>query len=373
MQALILVGGEGTRLRPLTSIVPKPIVPLVGRPFIAYMIDWLSGHGVDDVVMACGFKADALREALGEGGGDRPQIRYVEEPRPRGTAGAIKQAEPLLAERFLALNGDVLCDLDLTALIAAHEERGAVATIALHPVGDPSAYGLVRRSDEGEVLEFAEKPSADGGGEINAGAYVLERSLLSGVPEGREVSIERDVFPRLVGKGLFGLRLEGYWIDIGTPERYLQASWDILEGNVDTEVGRRLGTSFRSIEDGVEVDAAARVVPPALIQGGTAIAPRARAGSLAVIGRDCVIGEGAVVEAAVLHDGCRIGAGAVVNDAIVASEVEIGESTRIDRGAVIGERARIGARNDLSNGVRVMPGIEIPDDAVGFEPRGERK
>ncbi|MGH2981867.1 MAG: nucleotidyltransferase family protein, partial [Solirubrobacterales bacterium] len=156
MQALILVGGEGTRLRPLTETVPKPVMPLAGRPFLSYMIEWLGRHGVDEVVLACGFGAGKVREVLGEGG--TPRLRYVEEPEPRGTAGAIKFAAAELADRFLALNGDVLTDLDLTALMGFHERSAARATLGLYPVPDATGYGLVRRDDDGSVLEFLEKP-----------------------------------------------------------------------------------------------------------------------------------------------------------------------------------------------------------------------
>src|SRR5204863_9622659 len=154
MQAFALVGGEGTRLRPLTLTQPKPAVPLVDRPFIRYMVDWLARHGVDDVIMACGFRADLLRERVGEGGGAGPRIRYLEEPEPLGTAGPIRFAAEMLDERFLALNGDVLTDLDLTALIDQHAERGAVGTLALYPVDDVTGYGLVRRRDAGEIVAF---------------------------------------------------------------------------------------------------------------------------------------------------------------------------------------------------------------------------
>ena len=241
MQAIVLVGGEGTRLRPLTETVPKPALTLVDRPFLAYMIEWLAGHGVSEVVLACGFLPDVLREALaGEEERAGVSISYVVEPERRGTAGAIRFAADELGERlddrFLALNGDVLTDLDLTALLRAHEERGASATLGLHPVEDSSAYGLVHSDSEGAVLEFLEKTGEAVPGEINAGMYALERSVLELIPPGEEVSIERDVFPRLVGEGLHGLRLDGYWMDIGTPERYLQASWDILEGRVETRV-----------------------------------------------------------------------------------------------------------------------------------------
>src|SRR5215212_8077993 len=195
MQALILAGGEGTRLRPLTSRVPKPVVPLVDRPFIAFMLEWLRRHGVDDVVMSCGFLADGVRAVLGDGGSSGVRLRYVEEPRPLGTGGALKFAEDLLDERFLMLNGDTLSDLDLTAQIAQHERTAARATLALYPVEDPSAYGLVRLDGDGAVSEFVEKPAPDqiDTNNISAGAYVLERSVLSLLEAGAPASIERDV------------------------------------------------------------------------------------------------------------------------------------------------------------------------------------
>src|SRR3954452_122196 len=180
MQALILAGGEGTRLRPLTTTVPKPVVPLVDRPFIRFMIDWLNRHGVDDVVMSCGHLASGVRNVLGDGSALGIKLRYVEEPRPLGTGGALKYAEPLLGERFLMLNGDVLTDIDLTAQIEQHERTQATGTLALVPVSDPTNYGLVRLQEDNAVKEFVEKPSADqiDTNLISAGAYVLERGIL---------------------------------------------------------------------------------------------------------------------------------------------------------------------------------------------------
>src|SRR3954471_1444442 len=239
MQAVILVGGEGTRLRPLTTTVPKPVVPLVDRPFIVYMLEWLKSHGVSDIVLAMGYLPTAVRNVLGDGSAYGLRLRYVEEPDPRGTAGALKFCESLLDERFLMLNGDVLTDIDLTAQIAQHERTGAVGTLALVPVEDPTAYGLVRTTDDLSVNAFVEKPTADSidTNLISAGAYVLERSVLDLIPPDRNVSIEREVWPRLVGAGLYAYAAPAYWLDIGTPERYLQATFDILEGNVQTAVG----------------------------------------------------------------------------------------------------------------------------------------
>ena len=362
MQALILVGGEGTRLRPLTLTMPKPVVPLVDRPLIRYMVDWLARHGVDDIVMACGFMAEGVHDVLGEGGDGGPRLRYVAEPEARGTAGAIKFAERFLDDRFLAVNGDVLTDLDLTALITQHEERGATATLALYPVADPSAYGLVRRREEGEITEFLEKPAADqiDSDEISAGAYVLEKSVLDLVPEGTECSIEREVFPALVGNGLYGRRLEGYWTDIGTPERYLQASWDILERRVDTEPGRRLDENGRLIEAEVEVADGAEIAAPVVVEGRTTVASGAKLGPRAVVGPGSEIGERAVVAESALHRGCRVGVGAEIRGAILAAGVEVGDGATIEPGAVIGEGARIAAGAAVERDARVQPGEEQP-------------
>jgi mannose-1-phosphate guanylyltransferase len=366
MQAVILVGGEGTRLRPLTSTVPKPVVPLVDRPFIAYMLEWLRRHGVDDVVMSCGFLATAVRNVLGDGTQYGLRLRFIEEPEPRGTAGALKYAEELLDERFLMLNGDVLTDIDLTAQIAQHEATGAVGTLALVPVDDPTAYGLVRLNDDHAVAEFVEKPSADQIDTrlISAGAYVLERSVVDLVEPDRNVSIEREVWPRLVGNGLYGFAADAYWLDIGTPERYLQGTFDILEGNVQTAVAERLGSGYLAIGDRVE--ATGRIVPPALVDRGCTIAEGAHVGSLVVLGEGVSVGEGTTIERSVVLNGAEIGAECVLRDCIVAAGVRIGEGSTVSGGAVLGEGVTVGPRNVLTRGVRVFPQTELPEGAITF-------
>lgn len=327
MQAIVLVGGEGTRLRPLTETVPKPALTLVDRPFLAYMIEWLAAHGVSEVVLACGFLPDILRGVLGEEERAGVRIRYVTEPEPRGTAGAIRfAAEELgdeLGERFLALNGDVLTDLDLSALLAVHEERGARATIGLHPVEDSSAYGLVHSGARGSVDAFLEKTGETVPGEVNAGMYVLERSVLELIGAGSKVSIERDVFPRLVGDGLYGLPLDGYWMDIGTPQRYLQANWDILEGRVKTRV--------EPTAPGLLIAAEAEVAP------GAAVGPRA------VLGPGCRVEAGAEVRDSVLLAGCTVGAEARIRASILAAGVQVAAGAELE-GAVVAENERVPSR-----------------------------
>jgi mannose-1-phosphate guanylyltransferase len=325
VQAIVLVGGEGTRLRPLTDSVPKPALTLVDRPFLAYMIEWLGAHGVTEAVLACGFLPDQLREALGAGEHEGVKLTYVTEPERRGTAGAIRFAAEALGERlddrFLALNGDVLTDLDLTALLRAHEERGAAATIGLYGVEDSSSFGLVECDPAGAVLDFREKTGEAVPGAISAGAYVLERPVLDLIPPGREFSIERDVFPRLVGEGLCALPLAGYWMDIGVPERYLQATWDILEGRVETAV---------------------RPTAPGLfVAAGCAIAGSARIGPRAVVSSGCTVEAEASVTGSVLLPGATVGAGAVVSDSILAEEAVVEPGARVDGVTVAGhERVR---------------------------------
>ena len=343
MQALILAGGEGTRLRPLTSRIPKPVVPLAGRPHILYVIDWLEGHGVDDVVVSCAHLADEVREAL-EGIETGPRLRFVVEPDARGTAGAIKFAEPALGDRFFVLNGDLLCDLDLGALVSQHEERGARATIALYPVEDPIGYGLVHRTEEGAIEEFLEKPEPHqiDTDEINAGAYLLERSVLDEILPDQDVSIEREIFPKLVGNGLYGRRLEGYWIDIGTPERYLQANWDILEGRVSTAVGERLNDLGLLVEEGAEVSDDAELGAPALLEAGVEVAAGATVGPRAVLGAGSTVASQATVQGSVLLPGCKVGEGARLRDAILAPGVTVVPGFGTAPGAVVGEGERVG-------------------------------
>lgn len=324
MQAIVLVGGEGTRLRPLTDDVPKPALTLVDRPFLAYMIEWLAAHGVTEAVLACGFRPDVLRQTLGEGERAGVRLRYVTEPERRGTAGAIRFAADALGDeledRFLVVNGDILADLDLTALTRSHREREARVTIALHPVEDAAAYGLVSLDADGRVLEFSEKTGRHEPGEVNAGAYLLERPVLDLITPGREVSIEREVFPRLVGEGLGALALDGYWMDIGTPERYLAATWDILEGRVATEV--RPTAPGLLVRSGAEVSAAARIGPRAVISPGCTVAAGAEVRD-SVLLDDCTVGEGVTVSNSVLAPGVSVEAGATLADAVVARDERV--------------------------------------------------
>jgi mannose-1-phosphate guanylyltransferase len=290
------------------------------------MVEWLAGHGVTEAVLACGFLPDQLREALGDGEHAGVALTYVVEPDRRGTAGAIRFAAEALGDRlddrFLVLNGDVLTDLDLTALKHAHEERRARATIGLYSVEDSAAYGLVERDPQGAVLAFSEKTGIAAPGDVNAGAYVLERSVLDLIPPGREFSIEREVFPLLVGDGLYALPLHGYWMDIGTPERYLQATWDILE--------RRVATAVRPTAPGL------------FVGPGSAVAESARLGPRAVVSAGCSVGPDAEVSGSVLLADCEVGEGARVIDSVLGAGATVAPGAEV-RGAMVGAHERVGA------------------------------
>lgn len=371
MQAVILVGGKGTRLRPLTAARPKPVITLVDRPFLAYMLDWLHGHGVDDVILSCGFEPTQIEDTLGDGSDWGVRLRYVVEPEPRGTAGAIKECEDLLEDRFLVLNGDVLTDVDITAQVRAHEASGAVATLGLAPVDDPSAYGLVLSDADGAVTGFLEKPGADeltGMRDylISAGVYVLERGVLGLIAPERSVSIEREIWPQLVGAGLHAVaHREAYWMDIGTPDRYLHATYDILDGDVVTAVREKLGPGFLFTGEGLAA-AEARIVPPAMVGAGVTVGRRSHVGPLVVLGDGVTIGAHTRVERSVVLEGAVIGDRCEITDAVVGPGAVIGDGVTIRGRAMVGDDVQVGAGNELAHGVKLFPGTVLGEQAIRF-------
>jgi mannose-1-phosphate guanylyltransferase len=361
-QAVILVGGEGTRLRPVTSRVPKPVAPVVERPFVAYILDDLARHGVERAIFSTGYLAAAIEAQIGDGAG------YGLHVDPLGTAGAIANcADKLDDGSFYVFNGDVLSDVDLTALAALHAGKGGMGTIFLTPVEDPRRYGLVELRDDGSVASFLEKPGDwEGTALINAGVYVLEHEVLELIPRGRLFSIERGVFPRLAQAGsLYGYVDRGYWRDIGTPESYLQAHFDILERTVDTAVADMLGEQYLYVAASADIDARARVVPPCYIGENARVEAGARVGPLAVLGAGAVVAEGATILEAVIQAGVVIGAHAQVERSIVVRESSIGAGTQL-HSAVIGEGCRVGAGNRLVGGICLYPETVLPDNSIQF-------
>ncbi|MGH2905719.1 MAG: sugar phosphate nucleotidyltransferase [Solirubrobacterales bacterium] len=356
MQAVILSGGQGTRLRPLTATMPKPSVPMVNRPMIWYMIDWLRGHGVSEVVMSVGFLADGLRAALDATGHEGVNIRYVEEPEPLGTAGAVKFAEQHLDERFLVLNGDVLTDFDIGAEIAQHAATGARATLALVPVEDPTAYGLVLTDEQKRIEAFLEKPDAADvppNPRINAGAYVLERDVLQMIPAGENKSFEHDVFPQLVGDGIYAYDADGYWLDLGTPERYVEATRDLLDNKARSYLSGEMSTSRTYVGEGAEIVLGPELEKPFVVGEDAKLAAGVALKPYSVIGQRTRIAANCVVDAAVIMHDCEVGEGATISQALIGPGVQIGTGARVEPGAVIGEGARIEANAVIAADARV--------------------
>src|SRR4051812_4061514 len=364
LPAVILVGGLGTRLRPLTERTRKDMLPLVDRPLLAFTFEHLRRHGVDRAVLSCGYLPTQIQDFFGaewEG----LSLEYRVEEEPLGTGGAVRFAAEGLDEPFFAVNGDSLREADLGALAEFHREQGAKATILLTPVADPTRYGLVRLESDGRVQAFLEKPRPEeiDTNLINAGVYVLEPEVLELIPPGRAVSIEREVFPRLVEEGsCYGLALPGYWLDVGTPESYLQAHRDVLERNLETEIGKLLGRDYTYCGAASTVDDGARLVPPAYVGGE--VAPGARIGSVAVIGEGAKVGRDAVVENALVGAGAVIGDGCTIVESIVGEGAVIGDGCEVRGMSIVGPGARVGAGNRLAAGLRVAADATIPDGAI---------
>jgi NDP-sugar pyrophosphorylase family protein len=334
MQAIILAGGKGTRLRPLTMHTPKPIVPLANRPFLLYQIELLRQADIQDLVLSLSYQPHKIEDNLGDGSDYGVKISYTVEASPLGTAGAYKNAKQLINDTTVILNGDILTDIDLNKVIHFHREQKAIATIVLAPVPNPADYGLVRVTADGRVVRFLEKPKPDEVtcNTINAGIYVLEPRVLDYVPEGETFTFEYGVFPRLLEKGepFFGYTWKGYWRDIGTPMSYLDANLDVLAGRIAVlePPERATGEKF---DEKAEVDALSVVDPSCVIKPGAQI-------SNSVIGRNCYIEERAHIRDSVVRAGSRIGTGANVEKTVVGMGSHIGRSVFVT-GAVLGDKS----------------------------------
>ncbi|MYY82631.1 NTP transferase domain-containing protein [Streptomyces sp. SID335] len=356
-EAILLVGGQGTRLRPVTVHTPKPMVPAAGVPFLAHQLARLAAAGVDHVVMATCYLAEVFEPYFGDGAAYGLELEYVVEDEPLGTGGAIRNAAARLrcgsVEPVLVFNGDILSGLDIRDLVDTHVRRDADVTLHLARVDDPRAFGLVPTDDDGRVLAFTEKPTTPEEivtDQINAGAYVFRRSVIDEIPRRRVVSVERETFPALLARGayLHGKVENAYWLDLGRPEALVQASADLVRGVIESPAlpGER-GESL--VLPGAEVAA------DAVLTEGT------------VVGAGARIGAGAVVRGSVVLDGAEVGAGADVRLSLVGAGARVGRRTVL-HGAVVGDGARVGADNELRTGARVWCGVVLPDAAVRFSP-----
>lgn len=356
MRAVVLVGGEGTRLRPLTATTPKPLLPIVATPFLERQLAWLESHGIDDVVLSLGYLPDAFEAHFPDARCGGVHLRYASEPYPLGTAGAIRfaAASAGIGDRFVVCNGDVLTTLDLSALVAFHVERAAEATIHLTRVDDPSAFGVVPTHADGEVKAFVEKPPAGTAPTdwINAGTYVLEPSVLGDVPPDLTVSIERETFPRMLEqqRRLFAHGTDDYWLDIGTPDKYLQAHFDVLDGSLGLPPAR--GAVERAsgtwVIDDPEIASDATLVAPLLVDAQAVIGSHACV-ARATVGTGATVGAGARVERSVVSDRAQVGPRARVVDSIIGPDATVEADVMLD-GCILGAGARVDAGTTLVRG-----------------------
>ncbi|MEI6667969.1 MAG: NDP-sugar synthase [Acidobacteriota bacterium] len=346
MKAILLAGGKGTRLRPLTLHTPKPIVPVFGRAFLNYQIDLVrTVPEIDEVVLSLNYQPRRIAEVFGEGDGLGVKVSYVVEPNPLGTGGAIKYAVGNYTDTIVVFNGDVMTQIDLREVIRLHRERKAKATIVLTPVENPSAYGLVETDAEGNVRRFLEKPKADEitCDTINAGVYILEPDTFDRIPKDVTWSIERSYFPSLVERKdtFVAYVYRGYWIDIGTPEKYVQVHRDIMDRRFKAEPFGSQAPASTQVAADARIEDGATIEGPCFIDEGCLIKAGARVHPYSVIGRHTVVEEGAVISNAIIWPDCRISRDAVVQNAILGRHCHIGRSVSIDGGVMLGDKSAV--------------------------------
>jgi mannose-1-phosphate guanylyltransferase/phosphomannomutase len=381
MKAVIMAGGEGSRLRPLTSNQPKPMMPLVNVPMMEHIIRLLKRHGHDDIVVTLAFMPNVIRNYFGDGSEFGVRMAYATEEEPLGTAGSVRNAAHLLDERFLVISGDVLTDIDLSKMVAFHEERQAMATIGLVAVENPLEFGIVITKEDGSVERFLEKPTwgqvfSD---TINTGIFVLEPEIFDYIPAGTSVDFSSEVFPKLLedGKPLFGAVAEGYWEDVGTLEAYVGAHKDVLDGRVDVEIpGFRLERGVW-LGEGADIHPEAHLEGPAVLGENCRVEAGAHLGEYTVLGNNVRVREGADLQRTVVHDNAYLGQGARVRGTVIGRACDLRTNVRCDEGVVLGDECFIGDNAVLNSGVKVYPFKTVETGAVVnqsivWESRGAR-
>ena len=346
MKAILLAGGKGSRLRPLTIHTPKPIVPIFNRPFLHYQIDLLKQvPEIDEVILSLNYQPRRIEEMFGDGADLGIKIRYVVEPAPLGTGGAVKYAGDNLTESVVVFNGDVLTEIDLGAVIRLHRERRAKATIVLTPVDNPTAYGLVETDADGNIRRFLEKPKPEEitTNNINAGIYILEPDTFDRIPSDVAWSIERSYFPSLIERNetFVAYIYNGYWIDIGTPEKYTQVHRDIMDGRFGAPPFHGMAAPRICIAEDARVEDGAIVEGPCFIDEGVLVKAGARIGPYSVIGRQTQVDEAAAVNGTIVWPNCRISRDAVLGNAIVGRNCHLGRSVTVGDGAVLGDKTTL--------------------------------
>src|SRR6476661_4202690 len=359
MKAVILAGGEGTRLRPLTSNQPKPMLPIANVPMMEHIVRLLAQHGFDDIVVTVAFLANHIRNYFGDGSDFGVRMQYATEESPLGPAGSVRNAMDALDETFLVVAGDALTDIDLGAVMKAHRAADAFASIALKRVENPVEFGIVITRDDGSIERFLEKPTW---GEvfsdtINTGIYVLEPSIFDYIPQGEVVDFSGDVFPQVLDDGglLHGHVADGYWEDVGTTEAYLRAHADVLDGRVQVDIpGFRIGEGVW-LGEGAEVDPGARVDGPVVIGDNCRVEAGAHLCQYAVLGTDVVVKADAFVERSVCHDHVYIGRNTRLRGCTIGRSTDLRSHARIEEGVVVGDECFVGEHAVINPGVKVYP------------------
>jgi mannose-1-phosphate guanylyltransferase/phosphomannomutase len=381
MKAVIMAGGEGTRLRPLTSNAPKPLLPLVNRPMMEHIVDLLKRHGIEEIIVTVAFMASAIRDYFGDGSEFGVKISYATEETPLGTAGSVRNAMEHLTERFLVISGDVLTDIDLGAIIDFHESKGAMATIALAHVDNPLEFGIVITQDDGSIERFLEKPTwgqvfSD---TINTGIFVLEPQIFDYIEADRPVDFSGEVFPKMLedGKPLFGAIAEGYWEDVGTLEAYVRAHKDILDAKVEVAIP---GFEIRPgvwVGESADVHPEATITGPAVIGDNCRIEPGATIGEYTVLGSNVRVRNDAFLERTVVNDNAYLGDSVRLRGTVVGRSCDLRNGVRTEEGVVIGDECFLGDEAQLGPGVKVYPfkTIEagaVVNESIVWESRGAR-
>ncbi|MET0966736.1 MAG: NDP-sugar synthase [Nakamurella sp.] len=349
VDAVVLVGGQGTRLRPLTLSAAKPMLPTAGVPFLEHLLSRMKAIGIRHVVLGTSYKAATFTEYFGDGSAFGLDIEYVIEETPLGTGGAIRNvADRLRGETTLIFNGDILSGVDLSELLETHTSNDADVTLHLVKVPDPRAFGSVPTGSDGRVQAFLEKTDNPPTDQINAGCYVFKRTVLEAIPAGRVVSVERETFPGLLAAKarVFGHVDSTYWLDLGTPAAFVRGSADLVTGIAPT-------------------DALPGPVGASLVLPGAAVAADSSLTGGTTIGRDATVGAGAVIDGSVVFDGAQIGAGARVARSVIGAGAIIGAGAVVND-AVVGDEANVGDRCELLSGIRVWPGVTIPAAGIRF-------
>lgn len=372
MFAVVLAGGEGTRLRPLTYTVPKAMVPVLNRPFLEHVISHLARHSVSDAAFTLGYRAGQVEAHFPARRFRNVNLHFTREEVPLGTAGGVKALSPLLTETFLVLNGDIFTDLDFTGALEFHRHNKALVTIVLTPADDPTPYGMVETEPGGRIRRFLEKPAPEQVTTVwvNAGTYVMEPSVMEQVPQNGHYMFERGLFPALLESGapLFAYKSASFWTDVGTPRRYLDLHKHLLLGRVETPLPGQLIRPGVWSGHGSEMDASAVLHGPIVMGAGCKIGPGAVLQGPLALGDGVVIGEDARVSRSVLWSAVRVHDDAEVEGCILGSGVTIGEGTVVGEGCVIADGASVGGGNRLECGMTLGPGKRVDDNAVFFLP-----